>query len=178
MRHVTAISGVSMSKKRDEAEGAAGVPSSGPRSAGAVMSASAPAQGAQDACKDGERRAEPRCDVCLTVTLFGDHESYLGLSENLSLDGVFVRTQNILPVGSMMRLEFSLPTSTVPLSIAGEVRWIRSPDTDHPEPDSPGSAGDGSAKPGMGVQFKQVTRETARAIGRFMKHRRTALGGG
>jgi uncharacterized protein (TIGR02266 family) len=160
-----------MSRKKDEAEVATRVIDRGTGTADVVINASAPGSAPPEPTSDTDRRAQPRFDVSVTVTLFGDHNFYLGLSENISEGGLFVRTQNILPIGSTIRIEFSLPTSAVPLSLAGEVRWVRSPNACHPEHENFGSGGDDSIKPGMGIQFQQVSPETARAIARFMKHR-------
>jgi hypothetical protein len=122
------------------------------RQTGETPSSDPPASGA-------ERRTSRRFDLSMSVTLFGDHNFYLG-------------TQNILPIGSKLRLEFTLPTSAVPLSIMGEVRWVRSSNASHAEYQNFGSSDEGGSKGGMGVQFTDVSPDAMRAINRFMKHRK------
>jgi hypothetical protein len=53
----------------------------------------------------------------------------------------------------------------------GEVRWVRLPNAVREDYNNFGSGGDDSSKPGMGVQFKDLTPQIVGAITRFMKHR-------
>jgi uncharacterized protein (TIGR02266 family) len=50
---------------------------------------------------------------------------YTGLTENFSESGLFVATDEALPVGSRVDLTVDLGDGLPPLSIKGEVRWIR-----------------------------------------------------
>jgi type IV pilus assembly protein PilZ len=117
---------------------------------------------------EAERRAAPRYDLSLRITLFGDHNFYVGLSENISEGGLFVRTQNLLPIGTRLRLEFTLPTRPTPMTLLGEVRWTRSPNATRDPSDNFGSGSDG----GMGIQFKEISPETVAAIAHYISIRK------
>ena len=112
-----------------------------------------------------------RLKGCRDVTLLGDHNFYTGLTENLSEGGLFVHTQSTLPIGTVLRVEFTLPTSSEKLSMVGEVRWIRSPDAVREAHNNYGSAGAGGLKPGMGIQFKELAPESVKAITKFISIR-------
>jgi uncharacterized protein (TIGR02266 family) len=104
--------------------------------------------------------------------MVGEHNFYLGLSENLSEGGLFVATHDILPIGTPIRVDLRLPTSRDLLSVDGEVRWVRSPDAVGDTGSNFGSGSDASVKPGMGIQFRDTSPEVTRAIEKFMKHRK------
>jgi len=118
-----------------------------------------------------DRRALPRYEVALQITLFGDHNFYVGLSENLSEGGLFVRTQNVLPIGTPIRMEFTLPTSAAVVAVVGEVRWVRSGNAARGEYDNFGSGSD-DTQAGMGVQFKEMTPEASAAIAKYVSIRK------
>jgi uncharacterized protein (TIGR02266 family) len=115
--------------------------------------------------KRADKRVAPRYAVSMSVTLVGDHNFYMGLTENLSEGGLFVQTQTTLPIGTTIKVEFTLPTSSTTLTVVGEVRWVRSPNAVRKEHDNFGSD---DAKPGMGIQFKELTPETAKVITKFI----------
>jgi uncharacterized protein (TIGR02266 family) len=119
-----------------------------------------------------ERRGQPRYDVTIKVTLLGDHNFYMGLTENISEGGLFVQTQRLLPMGTTLRMEFSLPTSSEAISAVGEVRWVRSANAVREEHNNFGSGGEDAFKPGMGIQFKELSPETAAAIAEFIQIRK------
>jgi len=76
---------------------------------------------------------------------------------NISRGGIFVTTRNPLPIGTRVRLVFSLPDFPLPFDLTGEVKWIN----------PPGHAS--HAAPGMGIQFSNLDETTRKRIGRFMK---------
>jgi uncharacterized protein (TIGR02266 family) len=68
-------------------------------------------------------------------------------SDNLSADGIFVRTSNPLPKGEKFLLELSLPNESKPINIDCEVRWSQT------------TADDPSKRhPGMGVNFVNISK--------------------
>src|SRR5579859_5743033 len=119
-----------------------------------------------------ERRAKPRFSVALSVTLFGDHNFYTGMTENVSEGGLFIRTQNVLPIGTRVKVEFTLPTAQSPLTIIGVVRWTRSPDAMREEYNNFGSVENASSNPGMGIQFEDVDPKATDAIVKFTRYRK------
>jgi uncharacterized protein (TIGR02266 family) len=121
--------------------------------------------------KGAERRTSTRYDVTLRVTLLGDHNFYVGLTENLSEGGLFVQTQQVLPVGTALKIDLTLPTSSSPLILIGVVRWVRSPNAVREEHDNFGSGGDEAFKPGMGIQLVELTADATRVIEKFISIR-------
>jgi uncharacterized protein (TIGR02266 family) len=157
-----------MTLHNDEAEFTARAVERATGKAGVSITESMRLSGPPGPSAEANRRIKPRYSVNLDVTLFGDHNFYVVLSENLSEGGLFIGTHNILPIGTVLRLEFSLPTCPVPLSVLGEVRWIRAPEAISEDHNNFGSGSAGGIKPGMGIQFKELDPEAARAITKFI----------
>lgn len=105
------------------------------------------------------RRAHTRCDVELEVNLDTDSNFYLGLTENISEGGLFVATHRYKPLGTPVTLSFKLPGREQPITIKGEVRWLRP------------SNGRNEVHPGMGIQFVDVGPEEHAAIRAFIRKR-------
>lgn len=135
-------------------------------------STAAAAVSVRQAASADERRIKPRYDVCLRVTLLGDHNFYVGLTENLSEGGLFVQTQQTLPVGTSLRLSLTLPTSTAPIELLGEVRWVRSANAVRKEHNNFGSVEEHAFKSGMGIQFQDLSGDAAKAIAKFISIRK------
>ncbi len=91
------------------------------------------------------RRNQTRHAIALGITLVGENNFYLGMSENLSEGGIFIATEHAVAIGTVVTLELSLPTRAVPLVVVGTVRWARA------------AAADNAA--GVGVQFAEVSPE-------------------
>ncbi|HEY8039546.1 MAG TPA: TIGR02266 family protein [Polyangiaceae bacterium] len=72
-----------------------------------------------------ERRVHPRVHTAVAVGMTSRSNFYTGLTENFSESGLFVATDEALPVGSRVDLTVDLGDGLPPLSIKGEVRWIR-----------------------------------------------------
>lgn len=85
-----------MIKSKDEADVAARVIDRTTESAQVSIRYSTINPAASEPGVERDRRAKPRYGVSLSVTLFGDHNFYIGLSENLSEGGLFVQTQPTL----------------------------------------------------------------------------------
>ncbi len=110
------------------------------------------------------RRAFPRCCVQVEVGLHSESNFYGGLSENLSVGGVFVATHAALPpVGTSVEVELHLPSSAQPLRVAGTVAWLRD--------SSPG----GEGGPGMGIRFDDLAPPVRQAVRSFLSHREPLL---
>lgn len=105
------------------------------------------------------RRAHQRCDVELEVNLDTDSNFYMGLTENISEGGLFVATHRYKPLGTSVTLSFKLPGREQPITIKGEVRWLRP------------SNGRNEVHPGMGIQFVDVGPDEQAAIRAFIRKR-------
>jgi uncharacterized protein (TIGR02266 family) len=107
-----------------------------------------------------ERRAEPRLELEVEVGLETDHNFYTGLTQDISSGGLFVATSIMYAVGQRLRVRFSLPGQTEPITADAEVRWVRDPramKTDAPE--------------GVGLRFVELPAEAHAHIASFLSRR-------
>ena len=100
-----------------------------------------------------------RYAVELDVSFGSDHNFYNGFVENISAGGIFVATHRTIPVGERFELNINLPDCEEPITVLGEVRWIReySESSDVP--------------PGMGLKFLNLPPAAQTAIERFLQTR-------
>ena len=117
-----------------------------------------------------DRRCHPRYLLRLGITMHGENNFYAGLSENISEAGVFIATAHMLPIGTPVVLSFTLPNAEDPISVVGTVQWIRGQDV-NVHPGSNFGAHFSDVKPGIGVQFDDISEESLRLIRVFMQHR-------
>lgn len=87
-----------------------------------------------------ERRAQPRIPIHTEVMVAAEERFFSALSADVSQEGIFLLTHRVLPLGTSVSLEFSLPKGQV--VARGTVRWVR-------------AAGEGKL-PGLGVVFDQL----------------------
>jgi uncharacterized protein (TIGR02266 family) len=118
-----------------------------------------------------ERRDVQRYGARLAITLVGDNNFYLGMTENISEGGIFVATHHMLPIGSILELQFRIPTTDEMLAVEGEVRWIRPPKALANEANIFGAEDDNRMRSGMGIQFKNLGDEARAAIEAFIAMR-------
>ncbi|MGC4092580.1 MAG: TIGR02266 family protein [Polyangiaceae bacterium] len=98
------------------------------------------------------QRKSPRrvCEIELEFT--EETQFFSGLTQDISEGGVFIATYQLFPIGSRLELSFDLPDGTK-VNTWGRVRWLRE-ETPH-------------SRPGMGVEFGELTEDMLRAIQRF-----------
>ncbi len=107
---------------------------------------------------DARRRVQ-RVPIEADIGLQSDTNFYTGFTEDISAGGIFVATYNLLPLGSMVTISFTLPDGHL-VVCKGRVRWHR----EHNE-----AAADIS--PGIGVQFEGLSPADQRAITHFLARR-------
>ena len=84
-------------------------------------------------------------------------------ARNINEGGLFVETDSPLPVGTLVQLKFYLPGLDAPVETQGEVVWVgRGGETGSHSEDTP-------ARPGMGIQFKELSAESKEAINRLVQ---------
>lgn len=92
-----------------------------------------------------ERRRHQRYQVSLSVDYSeGDHFLFAYI-ENISEMGIFIRTDDPLPVGTQLTVRFT-PEGSEPLELEGEVAWVNPVRTDGRD-----------LNPGMGVSFHNLS---------------------
>lgn len=89
----------------------------------------------------GESRGEPRTAIFANVDMHSEHDFWSGLSMNMSEGGLFVATNTMVPVGTLLVLGIHGPLTRESIVALAEVRWTRA------------SSGQESVPPGLGLQF-------------------------
>ncbi len=108
------------------------------------------------------RRQFPRIHYKVEVTLESESTFYSGFTENISAGGLFIATYDLRPMGQQIQLEFTVPNRQQPISVLGEVRWIREFNPANPD-----------MTPGMGVKFIGLSEQDRRDIEAFVAERET-----
>ena len=103
------------------------------------------------------RRQHVRTRYRVEVTLESESNFYNGFTENISSGGLFIATYDIRPMGERIHLEFTIPDRSGPVSIIGEVRWLR--EYNHSNTDM---------IPGMGVRFIDLSESDRADIEKFI----------
>lgn len=113
------------------------------------------------ACRllDIAERVDPRHDVRLPLR-FGAEPDKLRAGEvrNLNAGGVFVATDRLFPVDSLLVLEFALPGRAFPLRCRGRVAWVN-----HPE-----WVKTSRLPIGMGIQFLDLAADDFEGLRRHL----------
>ncbi len=99
-----------------------------------------------------ENRRDPRTPAELRIRLaLGSMDAFVErYALNVSLGGIFVRTRDPQPPGTVVGLEVSLDNGEVIIRGQGVVRWTT----------PPSAPGEPDRDPGMGVKFLELTRES------------------
>lgn len=106
-----------------------------------------------DLAKGGiERRQYERFETSISVDYSSGDTFLFSYIQNISEMGIFIRSDNPLPVGTLLELRFA-PDGQVPIELLGEVAWIN--------PYRP--FGD-NLNPGMGVRFRELSAELRERI--------------
>ncbi len=78
-----------------------------------------------------------------------------GYSSNLSQGGIFIRTDKLVAVGTILTVQFSLLNNPKNIRTEGRVIWTTS--------------GSSKQKPGMGIEFLRLRRDDEALISNFVK---------
>ena len=103
---------------------------------------------------------DPRVNVRFAV-YYGERKEKLmsDYSVNMSLGGIFIESERILPTDTSLVVEFKLPAYEKPIRCKSRVAWTN-------EPDNPKT----SALPkGMGLQFVDLTLEEVHVVRTFIE---------
>jgi len=108
-----------------------------------------------------ERRAHARATLKTSVHFGSESNFYTGFTQDISAGGLFVATHNVVPMGTVIDLEFSIPDEGPPITVQGEVRWAAeyNPASD--------------CSPGLGLRFIDLKEEDRIRIERWVEHRET-----
>ena len=81
-----------------------------------------------------------------------------GYSVNMSLDGIYLNTNDEQDVGKSIQMQFSLPGSNVSIDLGGTIVWQRPP-----------TKKKRSMLPGLGVRFTRIDRRTHELLKGFLE---------
>jgi uncharacterized protein (TIGR02266 family) len=99
-----------------------------------------------------------RAEIEMPVDLRIDDDSFVGLSGNIGVGGLFVTTNRPCQVGERVDLRFVLPERDRPISVAAEVRWTREERTL-----------DGDGRASMGLRFVDLPVGAFISIQEFLR---------
>ncbi len=100
-----------------------------------------------------DRRSEPRAPIELKVEYKKLNTFFADYTKNICKGGTFIRTKKPLDIGTEFIFKLAVPRLKEPLSIRGQVRWVKR----EGEPSPQGVAED--HEPGMGIRFIYETPE-------------------
>lgn len=106
-----------------------------------------------------ERRSDPR--FLARIAIFSGpslKELVSDYSVNVSSGGLFIETDKILPLDTMLMVKFKLPGEEAVIACKSRVAWIN----EHFAPKKP------SLPPGMGIQFIDLSIEDMHAIRHYI----------
>ena len=106
-----------------------------------------------------KQRADPRVNVNLEVQYRSAQEFTAAYAKNISGGGIFIRTQQPLPLNREVQLRFSLPSVPKPFVIQGLVVWT------NPHPSR------SSFPPGMGIKFMDLDPTVKTIIDGFVQEK-------
>lgn len=112
--------------------------------------------GAQLAAAHSPRRQLPRLRFEVAIDLHSRSNFYTGVTENISEGGIFMATEERLPLGTRIDLAFALPGGE-DIRTQGVVRWIREPA--------------GHLAGGLGIGFEELSEDAYLAIRDFLESR-------
>ncbi len=101
------------------------------------------------------RRTDPRYERRLDVELQHEGRRLQVVSRNISLGGIFVESDELVPHGATVELRFRVPTQPETIEVTGEVRWI--------EKRAPGTGA------GIGIRFHGLRARDVWALNRFFQ---------
>ncbi len=95
-----------------------------------------------------DQRAAERADVSWDVDCETEDTFLFASITNISAMGIFVRTTEPMPIGTLMTLRFAPRAPETPFTMQGRVRWLNRM-----------SAFGENLNPGMGIMFIDLQRD-------------------
>jgi molecular chaperone DnaK len=104
------------------------------------------------AAMPADKRSEPRVPVELELRLaYGSMDDFIErFAMNISRGGIFVRTRDPSPPGTIVLLDIALESGDHVIRGSGVVRWTT----------PPSAPGEPRRDPGMGIKFTELSRES------------------
>jgi len=101
----------------------------------------------------GPRRTEERTGTKIRITFKSASDFFRAYIGNLATGGLFIKTTQTVPPGTIINLEFNLPGSDHFIQVNGKVIWARSKEeSDERKPS------------GLGIQFVDMSPEDSKLL--------------
>jgi uncharacterized protein (TIGR02266 family) len=102
---------------------------------------------------------EPRRNIRLAIYIGLDqHKLMTNYTVNVSTGGVFIESNDILPVDTSLIIKFKLPDNDIIITCNARVAWTN----------EPGQLKKVNLSPGMGIQFVDLSLDNLQAIRNFL----------
>ena len=98
----------------------------------------------------------------IEVSKQSDHNFYTSFTENISSGGLFIATRDLIDLGTIIEIGFTLPGREQKITTRAEVRWQRLEELNQV-----------NSVPGIGVRFLDLSTDEADAINAFINERDT-----
>ena len=103
-------------------------------------------------------RLEPQVTGTIRISFKKESDFYKSYIGNLAKGGLFVKTNKVLPVDTLLNLELTLPKADRAVHTTGKVIWNRAENTSSEK-----------MPPGMGIQFVDIDPEDERLLKNYME---------
>lgn len=110
-----------------------------------------------------ERRRSARAPVTVRIEYATVDALFSEFARDINEGGLFIETEEPLPLDTPIHLQFRLPGSTEPVRAVGRVVWTSPPET--------------QGRVGMGVEFESLASEDLRRIDALVHRLRVEPGG-
>ena len=108
-----------------------------------------------------EKRSVPRVQASIAAAFRTGRKFQLGAILNISQNGFFIKTENLLPMDTELLLHIRLPNAPESIAIEGRVVWAKQLSSVSP--------------PGMGIEFIRADAETRKKIELFLESEKRKL---
>lgn len=123
------------------------------------------------------QRKSTRYDHELEVEIMHDGQQYKGKTKNLSIGGMFILTNAMLPFGARLRLRFSISTLKEAIDVNAQIRWLENntgssesrirPEDNDKNLENPIQQKNESKILGVGVQFEGLRAKHVWALNKY-----------
>lgn len=101
------------------------------------------------------RRTDPRYERRVEVEILVNGKVITAVSRNLSLGGMYLESDEVLPAQTTIQVRFRVPTQPEPVDVTAEVRWVEKATEGKPA--------------GMGIRFHGLRARDVWALNRFFQ---------
>lgn len=117
-------------------------------------------EGTPGPSEGSDRRKSPRTPAAIPVDYSTVDAFFSEFTTNINEGGMFVSSERMHPIDTLVTLLFKLPSCEEPCQVEGRVVWHRM------ESDSEGP-------PGMGIEFEEMDELTRQRINELVRELRT-----